>query len=418
MIDRADSDRGSSAVPGALPLAGIRVLELGRMLAAPLVGQLLGDLGADVVKIEQQGEGDYFRRYGLIAVKDAAGNRTAESAAYTSANRNKRSVAVDFTHPDGGELVRKLARECDVFVENFKVGGLAKYGLDYASLAAINPGVVYLSITGFGQNGPYAQRPATDSVCQAMSGLMHVSGEPDGEPTKVGTYASDYTAGLYGALAVVAAIRHRDQTGQGQQIDLSLLDCSVALVAQRSCEYLIGDAPPGRIGNRTPGTAPGQLFRCADGYLMVQAGGDRQFATLCAIMQRPELADDPRFANMQLRLVNIDALAVELERTFVTRSGREWFDLLTEAGVLTAPIYDIPQCFADPQIQARGLRVTVPHPIAGSIDLVASPMRFSATPIETYGTPPLLGEGAGDVLSDWLGYGEETISRLREAGAI
>jgi crotonobetainyl-CoA:carnitine CoA-transferase CaiB-like acyl-CoA transferase len=401
-----------------LPLAGIRVVELGRMLAAPLAGQLLGDLGADVVKIEQQGEGDYFRRYGLIAVMDEAGNRTAESAAYTSANRNKRSIAVDLAHPEGAELVRRLAGECDIFIENFKVGGLAKFGLDYASLSSANPGIVYLSITGFGQEGPYAHRPATDSVCQAMSGLMHVSGEPEGEPTKVGTYASDYTAGLYGALAAVSAIRHRDRTGEGQHIDLSLLDCSVALVAQRSCEYLIGDSPPGRIGNRTPGTAPGQLFKCADGYLMVQAGGDRQFKTLCQIMNRPDLATDPRFASMQQRLVNIDALAATLEQTFITRSGREWFDLLTEAGVLTAPIYDIPQCFADPQVQARGLRVRVPHPIAGSIDLVASPMRFSATPIETYGTPPMMGEGSDQVLSSWLGYDEVAIARLREAGAI
>jgi crotonobetainyl-CoA:carnitine CoA-transferase CaiB-like acyl-CoA transferase len=401
-----------------LPLSGIRVVELGRMLAAPLTGQLLGDLGADVVKIEQRGEGDYFRRYGLIAVRDTEGNRTAESAAYTSANRNKRSIAVDLAHAEGAELVRRLAGECDVFIENFKVGGLAKFGLDYASLAAANPGIVYLSITGFGQDGPYAHRPATDSVCQAMSGLMHVSGEPDGEPTKVGTYASDYTAGLYGALAAVSAIRHRDQTGEGQHIDLSLLDCSVALVAQRSCEYLIGESPPGRIGNRTPGTAPGQLFKCADGYLMVQAGGDRQFATLCRLMDRPDIAADPRFVGMQQRLVNIDALAETLETTFVTKSGREWFDLLTVAGVLTAPIYDIPQCFADPQIQARGLRVTVSHPIAGSIDLVASPMRFSATPIDTYGTPPMMGEGTDEVLSAWLGCDEDEIARLRQAGAI
>jgi crotonobetainyl-CoA:carnitine CoA-transferase CaiB-like acyl-CoA transferase len=401
-----------------MPLSGVRVVELGRMLAAPLTAQLLGDLGADVAKVEQRGEGDYFRRYGLISVKDSEGNPTAESAAYTSANRNKRSITVDLAHPQGGELIRKLARECDVFIENFKVGALAKYGLDYASLAEANPGVIYLSVTGFGQDGPYAHRPATDSVCQAMSGLMHISGEPDGEPTKVGTYASDYAAGLYGALAVVAAIRHRDQTGQGQHIDLSLLDCSVALVAQRSCEYLIGDAPPGRIGNRTPGTAPGQLFRCADGYLMVQAGGERQFAALCRVIGRADLAGDPRFASLQLRLVNIDALADELERTFVTRPGRQWFDLLTEAGVLTAPVYDVPQCFADPQVQARGLRVTVPHPIGGEIDLVANPMRFSATRIEGYRTPPMMGEGADEVLADWLGLSGQDIADLRNAGAI
>lgn len=401
-----------------MPLSGIRVVELGRMLAAPLTAQLLGDLGADVVKIEQPGEGDYFRRYGLICVKDSDGNSTAESAAYTSANRNKRSIAVDLTHPDGCALVGKLAGECDVFIENFKVGALAKYGLDYPRLAQARPGIIYLSVTGFGQDGPYALRPATDSVCQAMSGLMHISGEPDGEPTKVGTYVSDYAAGLYGALAVAAAIRHRDQTGEGQHIDLSLLDCSVALVAQRSCEYLIGDASPGRIGNRTPGTAPGQLFRCADGYLMVQAGGDRQFAALCEIIGRSELVGDPRFATLRLRLVNVDALAEELERTFVTKQGRAWFDLLTEAGVLTAPVYDVPQCFADPQVQARGLRVRVPHPLGGAIDIVANPIRFSATPIGPYRTPPMMGQGADEVLQDWLGLTPENIADLRSAGAI
>jgi crotonobetainyl-CoA:carnitine CoA-transferase CaiB-like acyl-CoA transferase len=413
-----EGGRVSEAPSARLPLSGIRVVELGRMLAAPLASQLLGDLGADVVKIEQRGEGDYFRRYGLVSVRDKDGARTAESAAYTSANRNKRSLTVDLAHPDGRELVRRLAGECDVFIENFKVGALAKYGLDYASLAGARPGIVYLSVTGFGQDGPYAHRPATDSVCQAMSGLMHISGEPDGEPTKVGTYASDYAAGLYGALAVVAALRHRDQTGHGQHIDLSLLDCSIALVAQRSCDYLIDGTSPGRIGNRTPGTAPGQLFRCADGYLMVQAGGDHQFAALCRIIGRPDLAAAARFATIELRLVNIDALAEELERTFVTRPGREWFDLLTEGGVLTAPVYDVPQCFADPQVQARGLRVSVPHPLGGSIDLVANPIRFSATPIERYRTPPMMGEGADEVLADWLGLGREAVAGLRDAGAI
>ena len=416
--DRTLADRERSASAVDLPLSGIRVLELGRMLAAPLVGQLLGDLGADVVKIERLGEGDDFRRYGLVFVKDSDGNPTAESAAYTSMNRNKRSVAVDLAQPSGSELVRDLARKCDIFIENFKVGSLARFGLDYAAQRAVNPGLIYLSVTGFGQAGPYAHRPATDSVFQAMSGLMDVTGEPDGEPVKVGTYAADYTAGLYGALAALAALRHRDQTGEGQHIDLSLLDCAMALVAPRSCEYLIGGSIPRRIGNRTPGTAPGQLFRCADGHLMVQAGGDRQFATLCKVIERPDLAEDSRFASMQLRLINIDALAEALEETFLTRTGREWFDLLSAAGVLTAPTYDVAQCFADPQVKARGLRVTVPHPIGGSVDLLASPMRFSATPIETYRAPPTMGEGAEDVLSSWLDYDPEQIERLRAAGAI
>jgi crotonobetainyl-CoA:carnitine CoA-transferase CaiB-like acyl-CoA transferase len=416
--DRTLADRARSASNLDLPLSGIRVLELGRMLAAPLVGQLLGDLGADVVKIERLGEGDDFRRYGLVFVKDSDGNPTAESAAYTSMNRNKRSVAVDLAQPEGSELVRDLAHNCDIFIENFKVGSLARFGLDYAAQQAVNPGLIYLSVTGFGQAGPYAHRPATDSVFQAMSGLMDVTGEPDGEPVKVGTYAVDYTAGLYGALAVLAALRHRDMTGTGQHIDLSLLDCGIALVAPRSCDYLVGGSVPGRIGNRTPGTAPGQLFRCADGHLMVQAGGDRQFATLCRIINRTDLLDDPRFATIQLRLVNIDALAETLEETFLTRTSRDWFDLLSEAGVLTAPTYDVAQCFADPQVQERGVRITVPHPIGGSVDLVASPMRFSATPIETYRAPPPMGEGADDVLSSWLGYDRKRIDQLRAARAI
>ena len=401
-----------------LPLAGIRVVEMGRMLAAPLVGQLLGDLGAEVIKIERPQEGDDFRRYGLIHISDADGNPTMESAAYTSTNRNKRSLTVDFGHPAGAEIVRSLARECDIFIENFKVGGLAKYRLDYASQREANSGVIYLSVTGFGQNGPYAHRPATDSVFQAMSGLMDVTGEPDGEPVKVGTYAADYTAGLYGALSIMAALRHRDQTGEGQHIDLSLLDCAIALVSPRSCDYLVAGSVPRRIGNRTPGTAPGQLFRCKDGHLMVQAGSDRMFATLCQVLERPDIHSDPRFATPRSRLENIDPLAEALEGTFLTKTSREWFDMLSETRVLTAPIYDIAQCFSDPQVQARGLRVTVPHPIAGTVDLVASPMRFSATPIETYGSPPVLGEGVDDVLSSWLGYDEKKIEQLRAAGTV
>jgi crotonobetainyl-CoA:carnitine CoA-transferase CaiB-like acyl-CoA transferase len=401
-----------------LPLAGVRVVEMGRMLAAPLVGQLLGDLGAEVVKIERPRDGDDFRRYGLVFVKDADGNATADSAAYTSTNRNKRSLTVDFANPEGAEIIRGLARQCDIFIENFKVGGLAKYGLDYASQREVNPGIIYLSVTGFGQEGPYAHRPATDSVFQAMSGLMDVTGEPDGEPVKVGTYAADYTAGLYGALAIMAALRHRDRSGEGQHIDLALLDCAMALVSPRSCDYLIDGSIPGRIGNRTPGTAPGQLFRCKDGHLMVQAGSDRLFKILCRVIERPDIHADPRFATPRLRLVNIDPLAEMLEKTFVTRTSREWFDVLSVAGLLTAPTYNVAQCFADPQVQARGLRVAVPHPVAGSVDLIASPMRFSATPIGTYACPPTMGEGVGDVLSSWLGYDDEKIARLRAAGAI
>lgn len=418
MIDRPASDREHGATACDMPLSGIRVLELGRYLAGPLVGQLLGDLGAEVVKIERRGYGDEFRQYGRTYVMDRDGKPTRESAPYTSANRNKRSVEVDLAHPKGQEVVRDLARKCDIFIENFKVGALDRFDLDYAAVRADNLGVIYLAISGFGQAGPYARKAATDSAFQAMSGLWDVTGEADGEPQKIGTPASDYIGGLYGALSVMAALRHRDRTGEGQHIDLSLLDCSIAFLAPRSSEYLIDGQVPGRIGNRTPGTAPGQAFRCSDGRIMVQAGSDKMFTTLCGILDRPDIASDPRFASLQLRQANVDMLGEVLEEAFLTRTSREWFDLLSEAGLIVAPIYDIAQCFADPQVQARNMRVNIPHPAGGSVDIVASPMRFSATPIEKYACPPPMGEGTDDVLSGWLGYDEATIAQLRAAGAV
>jgi crotonobetainyl-CoA:carnitine CoA-transferase CaiB-like acyl-CoA transferase len=418
MIHRADSDGEGEENGRDLPLAGIRVLELGRLIAAPLVGQMLGDLGAEVVKVERRGQGDEFRRYGLVFIKDKDGNPTVESAAYTSVNRNKRSITSDLAHPEGQELIRTLAQASDVFIENFKVGSLAQFGLDYAAVRTANPGIIYLSVTGFGQTGPYAPKPGSDSVFQAMSGLMSVTGEPDAEPVKAGTFAIDYVTGVYGALAVLAALRHRDRTGEGQYIDLSLLDCGVATMAPRACDYLIGGLVPGRIGNRTPGTAPAQLFRCADGHLSVQAGTDRFFAALCRVLERPDIAADPRFSTPQSRLVHIDLLAEALDETFLTRTSKEWFDLLSAAGLITAPIYDVAQCFADPQVQARGMRVSVPHSLGATVDLVANPMRFSATPIRAYRAPPTLGEGTDEVLSTWLGHDKEKISQLRASGAI
>lgn len=417
MNDGNESEQGKHS-SADLPLSGIRVLELGRYLAAPLVAQLLGDLGAEVVKVERREEGDEFRRYGLTFVKDRDGNPTAESAPYMSANRNKRSITVDLSHPEGQAVIRSLARKCDIFIENFKVGALARFKLDYAALQAENPGVIYLSVSGFGQTGPYAPRPATDSAFQAMSGLWHVTGEPEREPQKIGTPASDYIGGLYGALSVLAALRHRDLTGVGQQVDLSLLECSIAALSPRSSEYLIDGSVPQRIGNRTPGTAPGQLFRCADGQIMVQAGSNRLFAKLCAVLDRPDIVEDPRFATMSLRLVNIEAMAEALEKSFITRSGREWFDVLSAEGLIAAPVYDVAQCFADPQVTSRGNRVTISHPLGGSADIVASPMRFSATPIREYRCPPMLGEGTNDVLTTWLGYEKDKIDHLRELGAI
>jgi crotonobetainyl-CoA:carnitine CoA-transferase CaiB-like acyl-CoA transferase len=403
---------------GALPLSDLRVLELGRLLAAPLAGQILGDLGAEVVKVERPHAGDEFRRYGLVFVKDDEGGDSNLSAIFTSVNRNKRSITVDLEHPDGRSLVRDLAKNCDILIQNFKVGALEKFGLDYDSLRAIHPGIIYLSTSGFGMTGPYAAKPATDGVFQAMSGLMSVTGEPDQEPMRSGSFAVDYSGGLFGVISLLAALRHRDRTGEGQQIDLSLLDCGIATLASRSCDYLIGDVAPGRAGNRNPGAAPAQLFRCADGHISVQAPSDRLFALLCKILKRPDIADDPRFATPSLRLRNVAALSDLLDEAFTTRTGREWFEELSAAGMIAGPTYDVAQCFADPQVQARGMRVSIPRPSGGPIDVVANPMRFSATPIETYAAPPELGEGVDDVLSAWLGYDPDQISRLRATGAV
>ena len=417
-MSESAASSGSAIEQRELPLKGIRVLELGRYLAAPIVGQLLGDLGAEVVKVERPKEGDEFRRYGLAFVRDRQGNPTAESAPYMSANRNKRSITIDLAQPAGCDVVRQLARKCDVFIENFKVGALAKYQLDYQSVRKRNPTVVYLSISGFGQTGPYAHMAGTDSAFQAMSGLWDVTGEADGEPAKIGTPASDYIGGLYGALSILAALRHRDRCGEGQYIDLSLLDCSIAFLAPRSSEYLIAGSVPRRIGNRTPGTAPGQAFRCADGYIMVQAGSNKLFAILCEILGLQELVSDPRFSTPKDRLHNIDALTDALQPSFLARTSKEWFDVLSQAGLVVAPIYDVAQCFADPQVKARGMRISVSHPAGTEVDIVASPIRFSATPITTYRCPPPLGEGTVDVLSSWLDYDAQEIERLRDAGVF
>lgn len=401
-----------------MPLAGVRVLELGRLIAAPLVGQMLADLGAEVIKVERPDGGDDFRRYGSVVIKDREGKPTTESAAYTSANRNKRSITVNLAHPDGQDVVTRLAKASDIFIENFMVGALAKFGLDYPSIRKLNPGIIYLSVTGYGQSGPYAHRPGTDSAFQALSGLMSITGEPDGEPTKSGNYAIDNSAGLYGAVAVLAALRLRDRTGEGQQIDLSLLECGIASLAQRTSEYLNGGAIPGRIGNRTPGTAPGQLFRCSDGYIAVQAGSDGLFRKFCAVIDRSDFLADPRYATMQLRYANIAPLIETLEGIFITRSSKQWFDDLSVAGLIAAPIYDVQQCFDDPHVKARGLRVTATHPLGASVNMVANPIRFSATPITGYRVAPTLSADTRDVLSRLLGYDDDRISQLRRSGAI
>lgn len=402
-----------------LPLQGIRVLELGRLLAAPFAAQMLADMGAEVIKVERAGRGDEFRYYGPPFLRDKDGERTDQSASFASTNRNKRGMSVDFAKPEGREIILDLARRSDVFIENFKTGSLAHYGLDYDGIKAVNPDIVYLSVTGFGQSGPYASRPGTDGAFQAMSGMMAVTGEPDGEPQKMGTFIVDFMTGLFGAIAVLGALRHREiNQGGGQAIDLALLDCSLASMAMRTAEYFVDGREPERVGNRTPGSAPSQLFRCTDGQLMIQAGFEDAYRHLCHIVGRPDLAEDPRYATRESRVVHIATLEPELCDALSKQSVAHWFERLANAGVICAPIYTPGEAFEDPHVVARGTRVRIPHPRSGTLDVVANPIRFSKTPIESYTAPPSLGEGNADVLSSLLGYAPSRIEQLIAEGVL
>jgi len=395
------------------------VLELGRLLAAPFAAQLLADLGAEVVKVERDGRGDEFRYYGPPFLRDAAGARTDQSASFASTNRNKRSLAIDFASPAGRDIVLQLARKSDVFIENFKTGSLAQFGLDQDAIRAVNPDIIYLSITGFGQSGPYARRPGTDGAFQAMCGLMAATGEPNGTPMKAGTFIVDFITGLYGAVAVLGALRHRETNGGGgQAIDLALLECGLAAMAMRAAEYFVDGTEPARVGNRTPGSAPSQVFRCIDGYIVIQAGFEDQYRSLCHLIERPDLAEDPRFATRADRVVNVEALEPELAKGLAGREVAYWHKVLGEAGVICAPICGPGEIYQDPHVIERGVRVRVPHPQAGTIDMVASPIRYSRTPIAGYRAPPALGEGLDDVLADWLGFGPEQVAQVRAAGAV
>lgn len=401
------------------PLEGIRVLELGRLLAAPFAAQMLADLGAEVIKVERAGRGDEFRYYGPPFLRDSAGKRTDQSASFASTNRNKRGMTIDFATPEGREIVLDLARRSDVFIENFKTGGLAAYGLDHAAIQAVNPDIIYLSVTGYGQTGPYAKRPGTDGAFQAMCGLMAMTGDPAGVPQKAGTFIIDFITGLYGAIAVLGALRHREiNRGGGQSIDLALLECGLAAMAMRSTEYFVDGKEPERIGNRTSGSAPSQVFRCIDGWLTVQAGFEEAYQSLCRLIGRPDLAEDPRFATRTDRVIHVEELEPELAAGLATQSVAYWFEHLSAAGVICAPIYAPGEAFDDPHIVARGVRRAVPHPETGSIDMVVNPIRYSATPIETYVAPPGLGEGNVDILVNMLGYDRDRIADLTARGVL
>ena len=407
-------------MPG--PLAHLTVLDLSRVLAGPWCTQLFADLGATVIKVERPGAGDDTRAWAPPYLKDAAGRDTTESAYYLACNRGKRSVAIDFTRPEGRDLVLGLAGGCDVLIENFKVGGLAKYGLDYPSMAARDPRLVYASITGFGQDGPYAERAGYDFIIQGMSGFMSVTGErdglPGGGPQKAGIAITDIVTGMYAAVAILAAIAHRDRTGRGQHVDCALLDSAVAMMAVMNMNYLVTRQPPGRVGNAHPNIVPYEAFACADGHLILAVGNDAQFAKFCAVAGVPEWAADPRFAKNSDRVRHRDTLVPMVAAVVATRTQHDWLAALEEAGVPCGPINRLDAVFADPQVVARGLRVDLPHPLAGHVPQVGPPFKLSATPAAPERAPPLLAEHTEAVLRERLGLDDATIARLAAAGVV
>jgi len=403
-------------------LDGLRVLDLSRVLAGPWAGQILGDLGAEVIKVERPGRGDDTRAWGPPYLNDAQGAPTSESAYYLSANRNKQSVTIDITRPEGQRLVKELVAESDVLLENFKVGGLKRYGLDYDSLAAINPRLIYCSITGFGQDGPYAERPGYDFLIQGMGGLMSITGQPDGEPgggpVKAGVALTDITTGLYAAIAVLAAVNHRHQSGEGQHIDMALLDVQVATLANQAMNFLTSGTAPGRMGNAHPNIVPYQTFPAADGDIILTIGNDGQFARFCEVAGRPEWATDERYATNAARVANRDTLIPALRQTTVMKTTAEWLRLLEDAGVPGGPVNTIEQVFEDPQVRHRGLRIDLSHPLTKSVPLVGSPLRLSASPVRYQTPPPLLGQHTGEVLSQVLGLDPAAIEQLQRDGVI
>ena len=419
--NRAAADREEATVMSG-PLSHLRVLDLSRILAGPWAAQTLGDLGAEVIKIERPGDGDDTRGWGPPFLNRSNGDGNGESAYFLSANRGKKSVTVDLATPRGQELVRSLAEKSDVVIENFRVGGAAQLGVGYEALSARNPGLVYCSITGFGQTGPYAARGGYDFIIQAMGGLMSLTGEPDdragGGPMKAGLAVSDLFTGMFAVVAIQAALAHRERTGEGQHIDMALLDSTVAMLSMMASNYFVGGSPPGRIGNAHPNVAPYQLYPTADGHVVVAVGNDRQFQRLCGVAGRPDLAADARFKGNAARVTNRCALDVEMREILLARTSDDWLQALAGAGVPCGPVNDIAQVFDDPQVRARGMKVELPHSAGGHVAHAASPMRFSRTPVVYGASAPLLGEHTEAVLGETLGLDGGEIAGLRADGVI
>jgi len=383
-------------------LSHIKVLDLSRVLAGPWASQILADLGAEVIKVERPGVGDDTRSWGPPFLKNTEGEDTAESAYFLCTNRGKKSVCIDMKSPDGQETIRQLADQCDVVLENFKVGGAAKFGIDYDTLSARNPKLVYCSITGFGQNGPYKDRPGYDFLVQAMGGLMSVTGQADGEPgagpQKVGVALTDIMTGLYATIGIQAALAERERSGLGQFVDLALLDVTAATLANQASNYLVGGMVPTRLGNAHPNIVPYQSFVAADGHLIVAVGNDAQFARFVGAIGSPQLAEDERFATNQLRVANRGTLVPLLQRQMLERGKDEWLQLLEAAQVPAGPINSVDEVFAEPQIQARGMQVEMNHPDNPRLQLVGNPIKLSRTPVVYASPPPTLGQHTEEVL--------------------
>jgi crotonobetainyl-CoA:carnitine CoA-transferase CaiB-like acyl-CoA transferase len=412
-------------------LQDVRVLDLSRVLAGPWCTQNLADLGADVIKIERPVHGDDTRGWGPPFLQDDDGHESREAAYYLGANRNKRSLTCDIAQPAGQALIRELVRHCDVFVENFKVGDMARYGLDFASLQALNPRLVYCSITGFGQSGPYAERAGYDYAIQGMGGLMSVTGERDdlgGGPQKVGVAVADLMTGMYATVAILAALRHAERSGQGQHIDMALLDTQVAMLANLGANYLVSGKTPQRMGNAHQNIVPYQVFEvapAADGsrdHLILAVGNDGQYAKFCEVAGRPDLASDPRFASNRQRVVHRGELVPLLETLLKTRCKADWLAALEAAKVPCGAINNLAEVFADPQVQERGMVSHWAHPVRHDLSLVASPMKFSATPVRSPDRgglpPPLLGQHTDEVLRSVLGYSQTQLDALKAQGAV
>ena len=404
------------------PLSHVRVLDLSRVLAGPWATQNLADLGAEVIKVERPGAGDDTRGWGPPWLKDGDGVDTRESAYFLSVNRNKKSITLDISRPEGQRLARELAARCQVLVENYKVGTLARYGLGYEDLRKANPGLVYCSVTGFGQTGPYAPRPGYDFIFQGMGGLMSITGERDGQPgagpQKVGIAITDVLTGMYASVAILAGLTHSERTGEGQYIDCALLDTLVAFNANQIVSYFCSGRLPVRWGNAHPQVVPYEVFATADGHIILAVGNDSQFASFCRVAGCPGLADEPRFRTNSQRIVHRAELIPLIADVMRTRPKQEWIRTLEAANVPCGPINNMKEVFEDPQVQHRGLRVDMPHPQGGSVPVVASPMRLSATPVEYRQAPPLLGQHNDEIYCGLLGQSAEALAQLRADGIV